>query len=100
MRTQLIDDGTRLYLYQKLRDCKEKRVTYYNYIFNLGLFLSLIIIVGFILYYARKYKIKKQNEPDDNEELRIRQRLFKIAHKYQQQRITPFTETSLRAHII
>jgi hypothetical protein len=56
IRPRLIEPGMKYFLNASLQQCHSFRVKYYNFLYNLGLFCSFIIIVGTVLYY--KYKAK------------------------------------------
>lgn len=50
----LTEPGVKYFLHQTLKQCHIARDNFYNLIFNIGLFISFLIILGLILLY--KYK--------------------------------------------
>jgi hypothetical protein len=54
---RLIENSTRYYLYNNLKQCHINRVSIYYYVLNIGIFLLFIIITGIILYYCNKNKL-------------------------------------------
>jgi|UniRef100_A0A6C0BZ78 hypothetical protein len=65
---KLIESGTKYFLKESLKNCKELKQSYYNHIVNIGLFSLFIIFLGFILYYKKGNKLnpheKKQKMLD------------------------------------
>jgi hypothetical protein len=50
----LIEPGVKYFLHQTLKQCHIARDKFNNYVFNIGLFIFFLIILGVILFY--KYK--------------------------------------------
>jgi hypothetical protein len=50
----LIEPGVKYFLHQTLKQCHIARDKFNNYVFNIGLFIFFLIILGLILFY--KYK--------------------------------------------
>jgi hypothetical protein len=53
----LIEPGTKFFLNQTLKQCHIIKNKYYNTIFNIGLLVALIAVVGLILLYKYKGKL-------------------------------------------
>jgi hypothetical protein len=56
----LVDPGIKYFLHETLKKCKEYKETYNNYLYNAGLFIFFILILGAILLY--KYRGKLSTE--------------------------------------
>ncbi len=57
----LIDVNSKIYMSNLLQKCHENRTNVYYFFFNLGIFLTIILIFGFALYYSYI------NKPNDYE---------------------------------
>jgi hypothetical protein len=55
-KPSLTEPGVKYFLHSTLKRCHQIRLQMHNYIFNIGLFLALVIIIGIILLC--KYKGK------------------------------------------
>ena len=53
-KPSLIEPGVKYFLRETLKQCHQFKEKYHNFLFNLGLFLLFLFIVGMILLY--KYK--------------------------------------------
>ena len=53
----LTEPGVTSFLESTLRQCRDFKVTWQNILFNIGLFLLLIIILGLVLYVKFKGKL-------------------------------------------
>ena len=68
---KLIEPGTKYFLYETLKKCNLNKKNLYNTLFNLGLLLIFIFILGMILIYKNNTKmtindkIKKKNYKQD-----------------------------------
>ena len=47
----LIEPGVKYFLHQTLKQCHIARDKFNNYVFNIGLFIFFLIILGLILFY-------------------------------------------------
>jgi hypothetical protein len=56
----LVEPGIKYFLHETLKKCKEYKETYNNYLYNAGLFIFFILILGAILLY--KYRGKLSTE--------------------------------------
>ena len=56
MVSHLIEPGVRYFYKKTLQGCHNVKEQYYNSLYNLGLFVFFILLVGIILYFKRKYK--------------------------------------------
>jgi hypothetical protein len=53
----LTEPGVKYFLHQTLKQCHVVREKFHNTIFNIGLFLAFLIILGLILLYKYKGKL-------------------------------------------
>ena len=60
IRPNLIEPGVKYFLNTTLEQCHIIKYKYYNFIYNLGLFIAFVSIITIFLYY--KYKIKNNRE--------------------------------------
>ena len=56
---KLIENSAKNYLFQTLKQCHNNRVTIYYYVYNIGIFVLFILILGFTLYYCNKNKLSE-----------------------------------------
>mgnify|MGYP001353377658 CR=1 FL=1 len=56
---KLIEPGTRYFLNASLLRCSEIKNKYYNYVFNISVFLALSLIICMILYFKYKGRLSK-----------------------------------------
>jgi hypothetical protein len=56
----LTEPGVKSFLNSTLKQCHEFKVNYYNYMFNIGIFIGFLILLGGLLLY--KYKGKLTDE--------------------------------------
>ncbi len=87
MTSHLVETGTRYYLSEKLYSCYQNQYFYRNLFFNITLVMSVIIIIGLLLLYARNRKkdvsdkdLKREEERSKQEHLRI---LTEARHAYE-----------------
>jgi hypothetical protein len=59
MKPQLIEPGTKYFLYETLKQCNQKKYTYFNTLLNVLLFSVFILFFAGFLYY--KYHTKKKD---------------------------------------
>ncbi len=59
---KLIESGTKYFLKESLKNCKELKQSYYNNLVNIGLFSFFIMLLGLILYYKKKKKLNPQEK--------------------------------------
>lgn len=64
IRPRLIEPGVKYFLSASLEQCHLLKTKYYNFLYNLGLFISFVIVVGLTLYFKYKHKnnLKLQEE--------------------------------------
>ena len=53
----LTEPGVRYFLNQTLKQCHIIKNNFHNYIFNIGLFIAFLIVLGLILLYKYKGKL-------------------------------------------
>ncbi len=66
----LIENGTKYFFRETLKNCNKKRTKYYNDLTNLGLLLGFLVLFGGIVVY--KYKTRP-NEEARQEKERLKQ---------------------------
>ena len=59
-RPRLIEPGMKYFINASLEQCHRFKHTHYNFLYNLGLFISFVIVISIVLYY--KYKIKNNQK--------------------------------------
>lgn len=60
MKPQLVEPGTKYFLYETLKNCNQKKYIYFNTLLNVVLFSIFVIFFVTFLYY--KYNTKKNND--------------------------------------
>jgi uncharacterized transporter YbjL len=60
IRPRLIEPGVKYFLSSTLVQCNNIKYKYYNFIYNLGLFIGLISIISIFLYYKYTQKNNKK----------------------------------------
>lgn len=92
---KLIDNNSRSYLVNVLQKCHDNRVNVYYYVFNLGIFISFILIFGFALYYCYTNKPseyeKKQKMLKDQEYILSKIRFHQQIHQDKNQQMSNIT---------
>ena len=53
----LVEPGIKYFLNETLKKCREFRSKYNNWLFNIGLFIAFVLILGAILLYKYKGKL-------------------------------------------
>jgi hypothetical protein len=53
----LVEPGVKQFLNETLKQCREYKTTYYNLLFNVGVFLLFMFILALILIYKYKGKL-------------------------------------------
>tara|TARA_Y100000992_G_C21244665_1_gene482628 strand:- start:194 stop:544 length:351 start_codon:yes stop_codon:yes gene_type:complete len=59
-KPNLVENGTQYFLKELLKQCHDVKMTYYNHIYNVGLFILFFFILSMFLIY--RYKGKLSNE--------------------------------------
>ena len=84
----LIEYSTKKFVYDKLQQCHNNRVTIYYYILNIGVFIFFAFVVYFALYYSHKNKLtigeQKYKMMKEQELILSRIRYFQEEHKKNQ----------------
>ena len=64
IRPRLIEPGVKYFLSASLEQCHILKNKYYNFLYNLGLFILFVAVVGLTLYFEYKHKnnLKLQEE--------------------------------------
>ena len=60
----LTEPGVKYFLRETLKQCHDKRTTYYNIIWNCGFFLFLLILIGVILAYRKRHKLTPEEKKE------------------------------------
>ena len=61
-KPNLIEPGVKYFLNNTLQQCKMFKDKYYNFIYNLGIFVLFILLLTGILYYKYKGKMTKEEK--------------------------------------
>ena len=63
---RLIEPNVQNYLYNTLQQCHDKKELFYTWVFNIVVFVIIVLVVGSVLYYCRKRKLTpyEQSEKD------------------------------------
>jgi sortase (surface protein transpeptidase) len=85
IKPKLTEPGIMSYLNDTLKSCHNFKTTYYNYIYNIGLFLLFLVIISLLLIYKYKGKLTPE-EIRKNEEKKKKYILTKI-YNYQQEKL-------------
>ena len=56
-KPSLTEPGVKSFLNSTLKQCHEFKVNYYNYMFNIGIFIGFLILLGGLLLYKYKGKL-------------------------------------------
>ena len=56
-KPSLVEPGVKYFLKETLKQCNEFKATYYNLMFNIGLCIMFIFILGTILYFKYRGKL-------------------------------------------
>ena len=78
----LIEPGVKYFLHQTLKQCHIVREKFQNTIFNIGLFIGFLIILGLILLYKYKGKLTPVEIEKKNKEKQ--QYILSKVQKFQQ----------------
>lgn len=68
VKPTLIEPGVKYFLNQALKQAHFIREKFHNYIFNIGMFILFLIILGGILFYKYKGKISPIEKENKNRE--------------------------------
>lgn len=81
----LIEPGIKHFLNESLKKCHEVKETYHTFIFNIGMFLFFLIVLGCILIYKYKGKptVVEKREKDLEKQKYILSKIkaFELAKK-------------------
>ena len=87
----LTEPGVKYFLHSTLKNCHQLRLQMHNYIFNVGLFLLLVIIVGTILlckYKGKPTAVEKyQKDKEKHEYILSKIQKFQLAKKQAHQEL-------------
>jgi len=85
---RLIEPGTKYFINASLDHCREFKIRHYNLLYNIGLLVGLVLVVGTILYIKYKNKNDKlyQEQLRQEKEEYIKNRV-NFAHNLQRLRI-------------
>lgn len=88
-KPMLTEPGTKYFLSQTLKQCHVVRDKFHNGVFNIGLLLFFLLILGFILFYKYKGRltpVEKQRKDTEKQQyilskIKNLQEAKKIAHQ-------------------
>ena len=78
----LTESGVKYFLHQSLKQCHIIRENFHNMIFNIGLFIAFLLILGLILFYKYKGKLTPVEIEKKNKEKQ--QYILSKIQKFQQ----------------
>ena len=64
----LTEPGVKYFLNQTLKQCHVIRNNFHNTVFNIGMFIGFLIILGLILLYKYKGRLTNEEKHTKNEE--------------------------------
>jgi hypothetical protein len=64
----LTEPGVKYFLHQSLKQCHNARNTFHNLVFNIGLFIGFLVILGLILLYKYKGRLSPVEIAQKNKE--------------------------------
>jgi len=67
-KPKLTEPGVKYFLYQTLKQCHVVRDNFHNTVFNIGLLIAFLIILGLILLYKYKGKLSPVEVAQKNKE--------------------------------
>ena len=62
MSSHLIEPGVKYFLSQSLKNCHIKKDVYYNTIFNISMFIFIVLLFSGLLYYMYKGKMTPEQK--------------------------------------
>ena len=106
-KPSLIEPGAKYFLRETLKQCKEYKDKYSNFLFNIGLFVLFILILGGILIYKYKGKLTpdeiQQNESTKRQYILSKIKNFQDAKRLAHQELItslPNWESEYRYNIV
>lgn len=82
---RLIEPNVQNYLYNTLQQCHDKKELFYTWVFNIVVFVILVLVVGSVLYYCRKRKLtpyeQSEKERKDQEYVLSKIRQYQTVKK-------------------
>jgi hypothetical protein len=64
----LTEPGVKYFLSQTLKQCHIAKISFHNIIFNVGLFIIFLLVLGFILIYKYKGRLTPMEKEQKNKE--------------------------------
>ena len=58
----LTEPGVKYFLRETLKQCHDKRSSYYNILWNCGFFLLLLVLIGVVLSYRKRHKLTPEEK--------------------------------------
>lgn len=80
----LVEPGVKYFIRETLKKCHGYKETYKNQMFNVGLFVSMVVIVGIVLAY--RYKGKPSPEEEAQKDREKKQYIISKIRNYQDDR--------------
>jgi len=78
----LTEPGVKYFLHQTLKQCHAVRDNFHNTVFNIGLFIAFLLILGLVLLYKYKGKLTPAEIQKKNQEKQ--QYILSKVQKFQQ----------------
>ena len=82
---RLIEPNVQNYLYNTLQQCHDKKELFYTWVFNIVVFVIIVLVVGSVLYYCRKRKLtpyeQSEKERKDQEYVLSKIRQYQTVKK-------------------
>ena len=88
IKPELTEPGVKYFLHKTLKQCHVTRDNFHNMVFNIGLFIAFLIVLGLILFYKYKGKLTPVELAQKN----------KIKQQYILSKIKNFQESKRIAH--
>ena len=66
----LVEPGIKYFLHETLKKCKDYKEKYNNYLYNTGLFIFFMLILGAILLYKYRGKLSTEEMQQNDREKR------------------------------
>jgi hypothetical protein len=83
-KPSLVEPGVKYFFYETLKQCHQIKEKYYNHVFNAGMFIFFMIVLGGILLY--KYKGKLTPAEKKQREIEKRQYVLSTIKNYQDEK--------------
>jgi Na+-transporting NADH:ubiquinone oxidoreductase subunit NqrC len=68
IKPSLVEPGVKYFLKETLKQCREFKDQFHNIVFNVGIFLCFLLLLGGILIYKYKGKLTPHEQEQKNRE--------------------------------